>query len=333
MSARPLDQVAFYSRAVARLVVEYRQSGRSLRRAAASALRIASTGGLTGLAASIREVSARNAGTTGYAAWIARHDTLTPADLASLRARVARLQQRPLISVLMPVYETPESFLRAAIESVRAQVYENWELCIADDCSTRPHVAGVLHDYASRDPRIKLAFRAQNGHIAHASNSALELVAGEWVALLDHDDILRPHALAEVALEIGRHPDAELIYSDEDKLAADGSRFDPYFKPDFSRELFRSQNYLNHLTVHRTDNIRAVGGWRPGFEGSQDYDLNLRIFERIDLSRIGTSPRSSTTGVPCRGRPRSPAPRRAMPTRPAFGPSGSMWTARGCGRR
>src|SRR5690606_11285231 len=140
----------------------------------------------------------------------------------------------------------------------------------------------MLAAYAAKDARIKVAFRKENGHISEATNSAFELASGSWIALMDHDDILRPHALAEVALEIAKHPQAELIYSDEDKLNGKGERFDPYFKPDFSRELFRSQNYLNHLTVHRAANIRAVGGWRKGFEGSQDYDLNLRIFERID---------------------------------------------------
>ena len=142
-----------------------------------------------------------------------------------------------------------------------------------------------------RDSRIKVTFRQQNGHISAATNSAFELAEGDWIALLDHDDVLRPHALAEVALEIARHPDAELIYSDEDKLDARGKRYDPYFKPDFSRELFRSQNYLNHLTVHRAANIRAVGGWRTGFEGSQDYDISLRILERIDARNIRHIPK------------------------------------------
>ena len=144
---------------------------------------------------------------------------------------------------------------------------------------------------AARDSRIKVVFREENGHIAHATNSAFALATGEWVAMLDHDDLLRPNALAEVALEIARHPDAEIIYSDEDKIDEHGRRYDHHFKPDFSRELFRSQNYLNHLTVHRAENIRAVGGWRPGFEGSQDYDLNLRIFERISAADIRHIPK------------------------------------------
>ncbi|WP_159588043.1 glycosyltransferase family 2 protein [Chelativorans xinjiangense] len=225
-----------------------------------------------------------------YEKWIALHDTLENSDGVALKAQLEQFDHRPLISVLMPVNNTPEKYLVEAIESVLSQIYDRWELCISDDASTEPHVRQVLEKY-SEDPRIKVAYCRENGHISRASNAAFDLVTGEWVAMLDHDDVLRPHALAEVALEICRDSDAELIYSDEDKIDAQGKRFDPYFKPDFSRELFRSQNYLNHLTVHRADNIRAVGGWRPGFEGSQDYDLNLRIFERIGAKGIRHVPK------------------------------------------
>lgn len=226
-----------------------------------------------------------------YAAWIARHDFNEQRDATSLRAAVDAIKQPPLISVVMPAYNTPETLLRAAIDSVLGQIYPHWQLCIADDFSTAPHVRAILAEYAMRDSRIKVTFRQQNGHISAATNSAFELAEGDWIALLDHDDVLRSHALAEVALEIDRHSDAELIYSDEDKLDASGKRYDPYFKPDFSRELFRSQNYLNHLTVHRAANIRAVGGWRTGFEGSQDYDISLRILERIDARNIRHIPK------------------------------------------
>lgn len=288
---RRLTRVEYYSRAIGRLVAERRRTGQSLRSAAARALQILSTEGIGELAKSVRRQLRTSPSTTSYETWIARHDELTADVVDQLRRDIAALPSAPLISVLMPVYNPSEPFLRDAIESVRNQIYDNWQLCIADDCSTLPHVAKVLHDYAAADDRIDVTFREQNGHISRASNSALERVRGDWVALLDHDDVLRPHALAEVALEIARHPDAELIYSDEDKLSETGVRFDPFFKPDFSRELFRSQNYLNHLTVHRTRSIRAVGGWRPGFEGSQDYDLNLRIFERINAQKIRHIPK------------------------------------------
>ncbi|TKT77686.1 glycosyltransferase family 2 protein [Aquamicrobium sp. LC103] len=226
-----------------------------------------------------------------YPTWIARHDFDAERDMGEVAAAVESLDVKPLISVVMPVYDTPADLLDQAIASVAAQIYPNWELCIADDCSTAPHVRPLLEDWQRRDERIKLVFREENGHISRATNSAFALASGEWIALLDHDDLLRPHALAEVAFEIARHPAAELIYSDEDKLDAKGNRYDPFFKPDFSRELFRSQNYLNHLTVHRAENIRAVGGWRPGFEGSQDYDLSLRVFEGIDAANIRHIPK------------------------------------------
>ena len=228
---------------------------------------------------------------SNYLKWIERCDFDMARDGEGVRAAVSQLRNAPLISIVMPTYNTPERLLREAVDSVRGQIYRNWQLCIADDCSTRPHVRRMLEAYAAADPRIRVTFRRSNGHISRASNSALELVEGDWVAMLDHDDLLRPHALAEVALEIDRHPDAQIIYSDEDKLDRRGRRCEPYCKPDFSRELFRSQNYLNHLTVHRTGNIRAVGGWRPGFEGSQDYDLNLRVVERVHPSTIRHIPK------------------------------------------
>jgi len=182
-----------------------------------------------------------------------------------------------LFSVLMPTYDTPEQWLRAAIESVRRQTWLRWQLCIADDASTRPDVRRVLEEYRSADPRIRVVFRPVNGHISAASNSALELASGEFVALLDHDDELAPHALERVATEITRWPQADLLYSDEDKLDERGRRVGPYFKPDWNPDLFLSQNFLSHLGVYRTALVRAVGGFRLGFEGSQDYDLALRV--------------------------------------------------------
>jgi GT2 family glycosyltransferase len=230
-------------------------------------------------------------GSGTYDDWIKRHDFDRARDAEALRAETDALAHKPLISVVMPVYNTPAKLLEEAIASVAGQIYPNWELCIADDRSTEPHVRRIFESWQCRESRVKVVLREENGHISHATNSAFALATGEWIAMLDHDDLLRPNALAEVALEIARHPDAELIYSDEDKLDASGRRYDPYFKPDFSRELFRSQNYLNHLTVHRAENIRAVGGWRSGFEGSQDYDLNLRIFERVDMANIRHIPK------------------------------------------
>ncbi len=228
---------------------------------------------------------------SSYAEWIAAYDTLTAEDLARLREATAALPHRPLISVIMPVHETPQRLLEEAIASVRSQVYDAWELCICDDASTAPHVGAVLAAASVADPRIKVVRRAENGRIARASNDALALASGDFVAMLDHDDVLRPHALFCMAEAIGRHPDAAILYSDEDKIDDAGGRFDPYFKPDFSPELFLGQNYLNHLTLFRRSEVVAAGGWRPDRDGSQDYDLALRILARVGPARVVHVPR------------------------------------------
>ena len=191
----------------------------------------------------------------------------------------------------MPVYNTPIKYLDAAIRSCIDQVYKNWELKIADDCSTDAKVRKRLDYWTQRDNRINIVFREENGHISRATQTAFDMVSTEWVALLDHDDVLAQNALAEVVSAIARHPDVEIIYSDEDKIDEEGHRSDPHFKPAYSRELFRSYNYLNHLTVHRSRNIRKIQGWRVGYEGSQDYDLNLRILEKIDVKNIHHIPK------------------------------------------
>ncbi len=225
--------------------------------------------------------------TTGdYAQWIARHEPEGIAAVSAQNARLARLPRRPLMSIVTPLYDTPPPFLEAMIGSVRAQAYPHWELCLADDASPSPHVREALARATTADPRIKAMVRPVNGHISAASNSALELATGEWVVLLDHDDLLSPDALLRLVEEATAHPDAVLIYSDEDKLSEAGRRYEPFFKPDFSPELFRSQNYLNHLTALRAERVRAVGGWREGFEGSQDYDLFLRVLEGIEPARV-----------------------------------------------
>ncbi|MFC7476667.1 glycosyltransferase family 2 protein [Dankookia sp. GCM10030260] len=212
----------------------------------------------------------------GYAAWIARFDTLSAADRAAIRAHVAALPAAPLISVVMPAHETPAPLLRAAIASVEAQLWPHWELCIADDASPSPQVAQVLAEAAARDPRIRWVRRATNGDVAAATNSALALARGDYVALMDHDDLLPDHALYQVAAEIAAHPEAEVLYSDEDRLDAAGRRFGACFKPDFDPDLLLGQNLVGHLGVYRRDLLTAIGGLREGMEGGQDHDLALR---------------------------------------------------------
>jgi len=226
------------------------------------------------------------AGQIGYPDWTTRYEHLHAEDLAAMRNAVNDLSWRPVISVVMPVFNTPELLLRRAIESVIHQVYPHWELCVADDASTVWQVRSILSEYAQRDDRIKLVFREHNGHISEATNSALERVSGEFIALLDHDDELAPHALYLAALEANRHPDTQIMYSDEDKIDEQGRRFDPHFKPDWNPDLFFSQNYVSHLGIYRTDLVRCVGGMRPGLEGSQDYDLCLRCVARCGSEQI-----------------------------------------------
>jgi len=221
-----------------------------------------------------------------YAGWAEEFDTLDDVTRATIRDRVAGLEHQPVITIIMPVYNSPPDLLRAAIDSVRAQLYTNWELCIADDCSSDAHVADIVADYAATDARIKVTTRETNGHISVASNSALSMATGEWVGCLDHDDILAEHALALVALAIAEHPDTGIVYSDEDKVDDAGVRQGPYFKPDFDPLLLLGQNYLSHLCLFRRDLVTEVGGYREGYEGSQDWDLTLRVSELVTPRQV-----------------------------------------------
>ncbi|MEW8009877.1 MAG: glycosyltransferase [Candidatus Thiodiazotropha sp.] len=189
---------------------------------------------------------------------------------------------RPFISIVMPVFNVDEYLLRAALDSVLAQSYENWELCIADDASTRPHIKRVLDEYIRRYKRIKVIYREENGHISNATNSAFSMASGDYVALMDHDDQLADFALYFVAQEIILNPHAEIVYSDEDKLNNEEVRFDHYFKPDFNPDLMRSHNMICHFGVYKRSLVEKVGGMREGFEGAQDYDLALRCLREID---------------------------------------------------
>lgn len=223
-----------------------------------------------------------------YGEWLKRFDAV---DQGALRRELRQMHAQPLISVLLPVYNPDLGLLEAAINSVENQLYERWELCLADDASTDPKVRPFLEQKARDDNRIKLAVRERNGHISACTNSALQLATGEWCALLDQDDLFSENALAYVALEIHEHPDAGLIYSDEDKIDEAGARTNPFFKTDWNPELFLGQNYINHLGVYRTELLRSIAGFREGFEGSQDYDLALRCVERLQPEQVRHIPR------------------------------------------
>lgn len=221
-----------------------------------------------------------------YEQWIEKYETPLFSDSKRLIKAVEELAYQPKISVIMPVYNTPENYLQKAIESVTHQIYPNWELCIADDCSTDPKVRELLERYAFSDERIKVVYRERNGHISLASNSALEIATGKYIALLDHDDELAAHALYCIADAINQQPSVQLIYSDEDKIDGDGVRSEPHFKASWNRDLFYSHNYITHLTVIHTDLIKDARGFRAGFEGSQDYDLLLRCTAIVNEQNI-----------------------------------------------
>lgn len=219
-----------------------------------------------------------------YGSWRRAH-VPTPNMLEAMRAEARSFSYKPLISVIMPVFNVEPSLLRRAVGSVQAQAYPNWELCIADDCSTRPETRSELTQLASEGGRIKVKFLDENCGIAGASNAALELAEGEFVALLDHDDELAPEALFEVVKLLNTNPDTDMVYTDEDKLDERGRHVEAFFKPDWSPELLLSTMYTCHLGVYRKRLVNEIGGFREGFEGAQDYELALRLTERTDRIR------------------------------------------------
>lgn len=249
-------------------------------------VRVLRENGFDGLMAAIRRQAEHKNIDRQYALWINEFDTLNDAKREKLKQAALSFQHKPKISIVMPVYNVDERFLREAIDSIRSQIYQNWELCIADDYSPKPHVRRVINEYLAKDDRIKAVFRETNGHISAASNSALALATGEFTALMDHDDLLTEDALYQVVRALNHHPDTLFIYSDEDKIDADGRRFRPTFKPDLSPELFASLNMVTHLCVFKTEILREIDGFRVGFEGSQDYDLSLRYIDHIDASKV-----------------------------------------------
>ena len=216
-----------------------------------------------------------------FEAWRVRQQ-ITDQRRTEMRATIATWKNPPTISLIMPVYNVPETYLRKAVDSVLKQVYPRWELCIADDCSTAPHIKSVLDEYAKLDARIKVVYREKNGHISAASNSALDLAAGEFIATLDNDDELTEHALFEVAKALAADPTLDFIYSDEDKIDMTGRHVEPFFKPDWSPDFFLACMYTCHLSVYRASLVRAVGGYRSSMDTAQDYDLVLRIIEKTN---------------------------------------------------
>ena len=208
--------------------------------------------------------------------------TVTPEQLHQQRIEMTTFSFQPTVSILMPVYNTHEPWLRRAVTSVQNQVYPHWELCICDDGSSQTVIHDLLNEFAQHDPRIHVSFSPTNEGIAAASNHALQLATGEFVGLLDHDDELSPHALFEVVKYLNAHPDTDLVYSDEDKIDPHGQRVQPFFKPDWCPDMLLSFMYTCHFSVYRRERLTEVGGFDPDCDGSQDYDLALKVTERTD---------------------------------------------------
>jgi GT2 family glycosyltransferase len=214
-----------------------------------------------------------------YGLWITRHEPTTE-DLSQMRRAAKQFPFQPRISIAVPVYKTPLDLLKRCVDSVLAQTYTEWELCLADDASHDRHLTALLQEYTQSDPRIKLVTLTENSGISGATNAALNLCGGDYVAFLDHDDELAPFALFELVRAINEYPDTELFYSDEDKIDERGRRYDAFFKPDWSPDLFRSCNYLCHFVVMKRELVDLNGGLDLSYSGSQDYEFLLRASER-----------------------------------------------------
>lgn len=198
------------------------------------------------------------------------------------RKKTLSFNQQPVVSIIVPTFNTPPNFLIECVESVINQSYPYWELCIADDGSTSKKILNIIREYTKKHDNIKAIYKKNNEHISAASNSALKLATGDFVALLDHDDILWPNALFEVVKIININPNAKFIYTDEDKLMSDGvTHTEPFFKPDWSPDYLRSINYITHFAVLKKSIIDKIGGFRIGYEGAQDWDLFLRATKSI----------------------------------------------------
>jgi GT2 family glycosyltransferase len=223
-----------------------------------------------------------------YEIWIARNTPSTAA-VEKMSEDARALAYRPLISIVTPLYKTPLNFLDACIQSVFDQIYQNWQLCLIDDGSADPDLTRRAEEFQRRDPRVTFRALPTNCGISTATNECLALATGEFVAFLDHDDVLSNTALYEVVKRLNIEPELDVLYSDEDKITTDNRHYDYFFKPDWSPELFLSTNYICHFLVVRRRLIEQVGGLRPGFDGSQDYDVMLRVMEQT--SRIRRIPK------------------------------------------
>lgn len=221
-----------------------------------------------------------------YNKWIKSYDTLTNVDHNGIQEHIATFEKYPLLSVVLPVYNTSEKFLRKSIESVVNQIYPHWELFIQDTISSQPNISRILKEYADKDVRIKICSLEEKYSLSRAFNSALYLSTGEFITLLDANDEMSDHALYWMATELIRFPETKIIYSDEDKIDLIGERFDPYFKTDWNPELLMGQNFIGRLAMYFREQTLDLGGFREGYEGAEDWDLALRLTEGLPPHRV-----------------------------------------------
>lgn len=237
------------------------------------------------LASLIITITRQQISLSNYGCWIRAYDTITRFDREKILERMDGLKNRPLLSIMIPIYNINERWLYFVIDSILSQLYPEWELYIVFNSSGAPlHVIDILQKYQSNDQRIKVIFQI-NGHTL-ASNSTLELMRGEWIVLMDQDSELAEHALYMIAEEINAHPQVNIIYSDEDKIDVNGQRYEPWFKPNWNPDLMLSNNQIAHLGVYRATLVKEVGGFKSNYEGSQSYDLMLRVIEKNPVDRI-----------------------------------------------
>ncbi|MGC6768403.1 glycosyltransferase [Enterococcus sp. LJL51] len=229
-----------------------------------------------GLKGSVNWLLNRKSQQNIYEHWVEEHEQY---DVDQIKAEISSFDYQPKISVAVPVYNVEEKWLAACVGSLKNQFYENWELCLADDASPKEHIRPLLEKYAAEDERIKLIFREKNGHISEATNSALEIATGDYVGFMDNDDELAPNALYEIAKALNKDPKIDFFYTDEDKVTAEGKRFDAFFKPNWNQQLILQHNYITHFVVLKRELLDRVGGLRTEYNGSQDYDFVLRATE------------------------------------------------------
>lgn len=244
--------------------------------------KVISTGDIYRPRRTLSLIASRHINAIGYSDWINLYEKLDPFALEKQRMHALTINLKPKFSVVVPTYNTPSQILVEFIESVLTQTYPNLELCIADDASSASHVKAILDRYAAHDNRIKVFYRATNGHIAEATNTALAMATGDYICLMDHDDMIAPNALYEFAVKLNEDPLLDFIYSDEDKITFHGSlRFNPHFKPEWSPEYLECCMYTAHFACYRTELVKRTGGFRKEFNGAQDYDFMLRFSEHM----------------------------------------------------